>query len=56
MFDPKWAGDNRIVFASYEKGGIAVRMLKDVIKLIDTPYVSKVFDFGKINDLWAIIK
>jgi hypothetical protein len=56
VFDPKWAGGNRIVFASYEKGGIAVRMLKDVIRLIDTPYVSKVFDFGKINDLWAYNK
>jgi len=36
-FDPKWAGENKILFASYENGGINVRMIKNVDELIETP-------------------
>lgn len=51
-FDPKWAGDNRIVFASYEDGGISVRLLSNVDKLIDTPATSRVLSYDKIKELW----
>lgn len=55
-FDPKWAGDNRIVFASFENGRISVRMLNNVTKLIDTPVTAKVLDFGNINNFWSFNK
>lgn len=55
-FDPKWVGENKIVFASYESGGIAVRMLNDVPKLIDTPVTSKTFSFKDTKQLWEIEK
>lgn len=56
VLDPKWAGDNRIVFATYEKGGISVRLLKNAARTIDTPLVTKVLDFGNIHDLWTYSK
>ena len=56
VFDPKWAGDNRIVFASYENGGISVRMLNNVIKQKDTTSVTKILDFGNINSFWTYKK
>ncbi|MEO8512648.1 MAG: BamA/TamA family outer membrane protein [Ignavibacteria bacterium] len=55
-FDPKWAGENKIVFASYENGGISVRMLHDVPKLIDTPIISKTFSFADTKKLWTFDK
>jgi hypothetical protein len=51
-FDPRWAGDNRVVFASYENGNINVRMLKDVNELIDTPKATRKLSYEKIKELW----
>jgi len=57
-FDPRWAGDDKLVFAVYEKGGISVRMLDDVPKLIDTPAVTRNITFDSITNkgLWTINK
>lgn len=55
-FDPKWAGDDKLVFASYEKGGISVRILNDVPKLIDTPVSTRILTFGDAKDLWTFNK
>ena len=51
-FDPRWAGDNRIVFADYENGGINVRMLNDVEALIDTPKTTRNISYENIKKLW----
>jgi hypothetical protein len=51
-FDPKWAGEDKIVFASYENGGITVRMLKDVGKLIETPDTTRPIVYNNIKNLW----
>ncbi len=51
-FDPRWAGDNRILFASYENGGINVRMLKNVDELIDTPKTTRDISYLDIKNLW----
>ncbi len=55
-FDPKWAGENKIVFASYEKGGISVRMLNHVPQLLDTPVTTKTFSFEDTKNLWPFGK
>ncbi len=55
-FDPKWAGDNRILFASYENGGINVRMIKNVDGLIEAPDTSRPIVYDKIKDLWFVNK
>jgi hypothetical protein len=51
-FDPRWAGDNRIVFASYEKGGINVRMLNNVEAVIDTLKTTRNISYDNIKKLW----
>jgi hypothetical protein len=51
-FDPRWAGDNRIVFSSYENGNINVRMLKDVNEMVDTPKAIRNLSYEKIKELW----
>ncbi len=55
-FDPKWAGDNRIVFASFEEGRLSVRMLNNVGKLIDTPQTTQVLNFDNAMSFWTFNK
>lgn len=55
-FDPKWAGDNRIVFAAYGDQSISVRMLTNAVKLIDTPVTTNTLTFKDINDWWTFDK
>lgn len=55
-YDPKWAGDNKILFASYEDRSITVRMLNDFNKLIDTPKTTQLLNFDNIQNLWAFNK
>jgi Tol biopolymer transport system component len=55
-YDPKWAGENRILFASYEDRSITVRMLNDVNTLIDTPKTTKLLNFDNIQNLWTFNK
>lgn len=55
-FDPRWAGEDKIVFASYENGGISVRLLNNVPKLIDTPVTVKQLSFGDVNKQWSFSK
>lgn len=55
-FDPRWAGEDKIVFASYENGGISVRLLNNVPKLIDTPVTFKQLSFGDVNKQWSFSK
>lgn len=35
-FDPKWAGKDRIVFSSFEKGGIDIKLLRDIRERFDS--------------------
>lgn len=55
-FDPKWAGDNKIVFASYEKGGITVRMLNNAVKMLDTPATTRILNFDNTDKMWTFGK
>ncbi len=55
-FDPKWAGENKIVFASYENGGISVRMLHNLPQLIDTPITTKTISFSNTKNHWSFDK
>lgn len=55
-FDPKWAGNDKIVFATYENKKLSVRMLSNAEKLIDTPKNTQYLNFDKIKDLWSYNK
>jgi hypothetical protein len=55
-FDPRWSGENKIVFASYENQKISVRMLDSTDKLIDTPKTSRQLSYDDIQNLWSIKK
>ena len=55
-FDPKWAGDNRIVFSSYENGTINVRMLNNISSIVDTPRAVKTITYDRIKDQWYVNK
>jgi hypothetical protein len=51
-FDPKWAGNNRIVFATYENGGIHVRLLKNVDKTTDSTRIQEKIVYDKVKNFW----
>ena len=55
-FDPKWAGDSRIVFSTYDEGGMHVRMLNNVSALVDTPKAVENIKYDRINEHWAANK
>ncbi len=53
-FDPKWCGDNNIVFSSYERGNITIRMIDSVIKKFDTSSVAKETDKSELKNTWTV--
>jgi hypothetical protein len=55
-FDPKWAGDDSIVFAAYEEGGIHIRMLNNVSALVDSAKISEPVVYNKTHEFWAADK
>jgi Tol biopolymer transport system component len=55
-YDPKWADENRIVFASFENRNITVRMLDSVNKMIDSPKATQILTFGDLDGLWSYKK
>lgn len=55
-FDPRWAGEDQLVFAVYEKGGISVRLMDDVPKLIDSPVTTRNLFFGETQKMWSFSK
>jgi len=52
-FDPKWAGNDKIIFASFENKKLSVRLLDNAEKLIDTPITEQTTRFKKINEMWS---
>ena len=55
-YDPKWCGDNKIVFSSFEKGNITVRMIKDVKDVYDNSDVSINVDYKLKGSNWTTSK
>lgn len=62
-FDPRWAEshdskvrDNRIVFATYDEGGIHVRLLDNINSAADSSRVSEKITYGPKNDYWTAEK
>lgn len=55
-FDPKWAGNDRIVFTSFENRKLSVRLIDHVDKLIDTPKSSFSLTFQRLKKLWMYDK
>jgi len=55
-FDPKWAGNDKIIFASFENKKLSVRMIDNAEKLVDTPKSVHTLKFSRINEMWTFGK
>ncbi|MCX7878275.1 MAG: BamA/TamA family outer membrane protein [Ignavibacteria bacterium] len=51
-FDPRWAGNEKIIFASFENKKLSVRLMETEDSLIQNPKSVYSLNFGKINELW----
>ena len=51
-FDPKWAGDDKIVFTTYENKKLSVRLIDNADKLLDTPKSIQTMNFQNIDEHW----
>lgn len=49
-FDPKWVDGNKVVFSTYEKGNIGIRLLDSVSRISDT---IRPISSPKINEQWS---
>lgn len=52
-FDPKWAGKNRIVFSTYESGGIDIKMLRNMQDRFDSSDVIRKTDLLSKGENWS---
>lgn len=52
-FDPAWAGKDRIVFATFEKGGINIKMMSDIKERYDSSKDIKKTDLNIKGENWT---
>jgi len=51
-FDPKWVNDDKIVFSTYERGNIGIRMMDSITTRKDTSRkITPIFD--KVQESWG---
>lgn len=55
-YDPRWAGDDKIVFTAFEKGGIDIRLLRDVAERYDSSKNVLKVDLKKKGSNWTAEK
>jgi hypothetical protein len=55
-YDPKWCGDDKIVFSSFEKGNITVRMIDGVKDIYDKSEIEKNIDYKIRGSNWTFSK
>ena len=55
-YDPKWAGPDKLVFSTYEKGGINVRMIDLVSQMYDSSKVILKIDPLNTGQSWTLGK
>jgi len=55
-YDPDFAGDDKIIFSSYEYGSITIRMLDDISKIYDTSKVIQKIDYSLKGQNWDFAK
>lgn len=55
-YDPDFAGDEKIIFSSYEYGSITIRMLDNVSQIYDTSKISRNIDYTKKGQNWDFAK
>lgn len=52
-FDPSWAGKNKILFATYENGGISIKLLGNIQERYDSSKVTKKIDLDLKGENWT---
>lgn len=55
-FDPKWAGKDRVVFSSFEHGGIDIKLLSNMKERFDSSKNVKKVDMKDKGENWTIGK
>lgn len=55
-YDPRWAGEDKVVFSAFEKGGIDIRLLRDVQERFDSSANIKKIDLREKGDNWTADK
>jgi hypothetical protein len=52
-YDPKWCGKDRIVFSTFEKGMISIKMLRNIQERYDSSKISKKVDLKEKGTNWT---
>ena len=52
-FDPSWAGKDKIVFSAFEKGGISIKLMRDIQERYDSSDVTKKIDLQTKGENWS---
>ena len=55
-FDPKWAGKDRVVFSTFEQGGIDIKLLRNIKERFDSSKNIKKIDLQNKGENWTIGK
>jgi Tol biopolymer transport system component len=55
-YDPRWAGKDKIVFSAFEKGGIDIRLLRDVQENFDSSLNVRKIDLKEKGENWVAEK
>lgn len=52
-YDPRWAGKDRIVFSTFEKGSINIKMLRDIQERYDSSKTAEKIDLDSKGEAWS---
>ncbi len=55
-YDPKWCGKDKIVFSTFEKGSINIKMLRNIQERYDSSKITKKVDLTKKEENWTADK
>ncbi len=55
-YDPRWAGKDKIVFSTFEKGGINIRLLRDIKERYDSSVIKEKINLENKGENWTADK
>ncbi|MBS1517216.1 MAG: PD40 domain-containing protein [Bacteroidetes bacterium] len=53
-YDPKWSGKDKIVFSTFEKGSINIKMLSHIQERYDSSKIKVKTELKKKDDIWTV--
>lgn len=55
-YDPRWCGKDKMVFSTFEKGSINIKMLRQIQERYDSSKITKKIDLESKGDNWTAAK